>query len=101
MRLAPADAASRFRLGLVLQMLGRLEEALRAYEAAARLHPASPWAHAALSLVHLRLGDAVAALREYRIVRSLDTELARGLLEILAEEAGLRSASRARATAAG
>ncbi len=79
----PSSAARHFRLGVAYQSIRCFEEALASYREAARLEPASAWAHAAVSIVQAKLGRPSEAMDTYEMVKELDDEMARELLEVL------------------
>ena len=81
--LDPLDGGQYFKLGLAYQALRQFDHALFSYGQAVRLEPGSVWAHAALAIVHAKVGNPEAAFASYRDVKALDRETARGLLPVL------------------
>ena len=65
LELDPAAADAHLRLGQVLRMQGRLQDALHAYEAAVRLAPERPGAHVDLGLVLFELGRRAEAGEQF------------------------------------
>jgi pentatricopeptide repeat protein len=63
-------------LAYCYRKLGRVEKAIELYKTAIQLRPTFPQAHDYLARAYLAKGDRQAALREYEIVRRLDTKLA-------------------------
>jgi len=64
----PDDAALLAGLGAALGASGRYDEARQHLERAVRMQPLLPEAHHNLAVLHERLGDGDAAVREYRQV---------------------------------
>ena len=81
----PANAVRHFKLGLAYQSIRQFEDALASYEEAARLEPDSAWAHAAVSIVHAKMGQPEKAFAAYQTVKTLDDEMAEGLLEVITQ----------------
>lgn len=55
---------------LTLEMLGRYDEALAALDAAEAARPEDPDVHLARGILHLKRGDAAAALESFRLYRT-------------------------------
>lgn len=63
-------------LAYCYRKLGQVDKAIELYKTAIQLRPTFPQAHDYLARAYLAKGDRRAALREYEIVRRLDTKLA-------------------------
>lgn len=68
----PDVAQLHYNLGHAYARLGRQREAASALAAAVRVNPNHVNAHYRLGLIHLRARNREAALKQYRILRSLD-----------------------------
>ena len=69
-------------MGALLGASGRLEEARDAYKRAAELTPTSVEVRMNLALAYFRLGDAVAAEEQRKVIERLDPVAASRLPEI-------------------
>ncbi len=83
--LEPNDAASYNNLGNVYSKLSRYEEAKEAYRQATRIKPNLVEAHYNLGAVCLFLGDKNSALEQYKILKTLNIEMADKLLKLINE----------------
>ena len=63
-------------LAYCYRKLGQVDKAIELYKTAIQLRPIFPQAHDYLARAYLAKGDRQAALREYEIVRRLDSKLA-------------------------
>ncbi len=81
----PSSAVRHFKLGLAFQSIREFDKALVSYEEAARLEPDSAWAHAAVAIVHAKMGQQDKAFDAYQAVKTLDGEMAEGLLEVITQ----------------
>ncbi len=81
----PSSAVRHFKLGLAFQSIRQFDDALGCYEEAARLEPDSAWAHAAVAIVHAKMGAQERAFDSYQTVKNLDGEMAEGLLEVITQ----------------
>ena len=66
-------------LGIAYYNVGRYREAAEAFRKAISLKPEYAAAHFGLGATCVALGDRGAALKQYKILKSLDTDLARNL----------------------
>ena len=85
-RLKPDDADMHLNLGVSYGSLGRLDrrqEAIDAYKQAIRIKPDYALAHYNLGLSYLYLNNKGSALEEYKILKSLDSELAEELFNTI------------------
>jgi predicted O-linked N-acetylglucosamine transferase (SPINDLY family) len=105
-RVNPRDARAHARLGLALQSLGRLEEAVDSQRRALALDPALPGVHATMASALRELGRHEAALECYRQALAQgqdDADLRKGMTASLVRlnqlDAALESAGRAVALA--
>lgn len=80
---APDHGQAHSGLGIALERAGRLEEAIAAHRAAVSLRPDDPVAHYLLGIAENGARHELAALRQYRILRSLDADLSRRLLDAI------------------
>ena len=80
-RIKPDYAEGHFNLGLLYGDLGRYKEAVGALKEAIRIKPDYAWAHYVLGEGSLFLGDKSSALDEYKILKTLDPDLANELLK--------------------
>ncbi len=76
----PDDASAYFNLGVACEQLGRLEEAIDAYERAIKYNPNHTGARFNLALTYLKKNEKGAALEQYEVLRRLNPELAQKLL---------------------
>ena len=70
----PDDVIATFDLAVVLEDLGRLDQARRAYERTLELDPRCADAHYNLARLHDRRGDTAAAIRHLRSYRHLSED---------------------------
>ena len=70
----PGVAQLHYHLGHACARLGLQRDSLRAFAEAVRVNPNHVNAHYRLGLAHLRARNREAALKQYRILRSLDDE---------------------------
>jgi tetratricopeptide (TPR) repeat protein len=76
-----ADAENN--LGAAYLALGRSKEAIESFKRAIRINPALANAHYNLGLVLHASGNRVAAVRQYALLRALESDLAPHLLHQL------------------
>src|SRR6266571_721923 len=81
--LKPDFAEAHSNLGAAYGHLGRPREAVAAYQQAIRLKPDYADAHLNLGVAYLILGDRDLALEEYKILRTLDQNLADDLFSFI------------------
>jgi Flp pilus assembly protein TadD len=72
-RLDPGDARAQKNLGYVLYRLGRVDEAIAAFEEAIALWPGYAEAHGNLAIAYGKKGRIEEAMREMRIERELSS----------------------------
>ena len=82
-RLKPDAAEAYFVLGSAYGELGRWQEAVAALQQAIHLKPNDAEAHLNLGVAYLILGDRDSALEEYKILKTLDQNLANDLFGFL------------------
>ena len=82
-RLKPEFVPAHFNLGLVYGKLGRADEEMKAYKEAIRIDPDFAPAHYSIGHAYLQHGDKAAALDQYKILKTLDDELAGKLFDQL------------------
>ena len=73
-------------MGWAYHKLGRVQEEVGAYEQAVRIRPDYAEAHLYLGAAYLHMGDRASAVAEYRILKNLNTALAKKLFALIAEE---------------
>jgi Flp pilus assembly protein TadD len=83
LRSRPGFAAARCNLGLALAELGEYQKAIPHFAEALRLDPHLPEAHFSLGMTYRIIGDRDSALREYRILKGINPDLANILHERL------------------
>ncbi|MGI9569643.1 MAG: tetratricopeptide repeat protein [Desulfobulbia bacterium] len=79
----PDYAEAYLGIGIAFSMLGWDKVALQALEKAIRIKPKYAQAHYALGLSYLKLGDKNSALKELRILKTLDQNLADELIRMI------------------
>jgi tetratricopeptide (TPR) repeat protein/uncharacterized RDD family membrane protein YckC len=83
-RIKPDDAGTHGCLGVTYDKLGRYEEAIEAYKQAIRIKPDYANVHYALGIAYLAsTGDKGSALEEYKILKTLDAEMANKLFNLI------------------
>ncbi len=82
-RINPDDAEAHYALGFPYAGLGRYQEAMESYKQAIRIKPDYTDAHYNLGVAYLAVGDKGSALEEYKILKSLDTERANKLFNLI------------------
>jgi tetratricopeptide (TPR) repeat protein len=80
-RIKPKYVQAHHNMGSALLMKGGVREAIEHYSKALEINPGFAEAHYNLGGAYLRLGDRDSAEREYEILKRLDGELAKALLE--------------------
>jgi tetratricopeptide (TPR) repeat protein len=80
-KLNPDKPETQYGLGLAAFRLKRFQDAADAFKQATLLNPKMAKAHFGLSLAYQELGDTRGVLEQYRILETLDKNLARKLLE--------------------
>lgn len=76
----PDYSAAYYNLGTVYDRLKSYQDAIAAFEKSARFNPNDSSTHFSLGLTCLKTGDKKSALKEYQILKSLDTQQAETLL---------------------
>jgi tetratricopeptide (TPR) repeat protein len=82
-RIKPDDTKAHCGLGLTYYSLGRYQDAVEAFKQAIRIKPDNTEAHYILGITYLRVGDKGSALEEYKLLKTLDTELANELFNLI------------------
>jgi tetratricopeptide (TPR) repeat protein len=70
-------------LGNAYFKLGHYQDAIEAYKQAIRIKPDDAEAHYLLGITYLIIGDKDSALEEYKILKTLDVELAKELFNLI------------------
>jgi Flp pilus assembly protein TadD len=82
-RIKPDDAEAHNNLGIAYGTLGRWQEAIEAHKQAIRIKPDDAVAHCNLGITYLMADDKDSALEEYKILKTLDAELANKLFNLI------------------
>ena len=85
----PQSPAAQYNLGVVYLKLKRWQEARKAFQKVIEMNPSDAQARYNLVMCHARLGEKAAAIEQYRILKSLDRDLAAKLIAAVSEELGL------------
>ena len=78
-RLNPNSSEAQYGLGFVAFRMGRHRDAAEAFKRAIQISPDMAKAHYGLALAYQQLEDAKGVIEEYRLLQTLDRELARQL----------------------
>jgi tetratricopeptide (TPR) repeat protein len=79
-------AASLYNnLGVIYGTTKRYKEAIQAFRQAIQINPDFAEAHCGLGISHLQTGDKNSAIKEYEILKEIDTEKANMLLQLIHE----------------
>ncbi|HSK64393.1 MAG TPA: tetratricopeptide repeat protein [Pyrinomonadaceae bacterium] len=81
LKLNPDKPETQYGLGLASFRMKRFQDAADAFKKAILLNPKMAKAHYGLSLAYQELGDTRGVVEQYRILETLDKNLARKLLE--------------------
>lgn len=81
--LEPDNARIHFDLGVTYHLIDSPKEELRAYTRAIRANPRMTEAHYNMAVLFLKQGKRHLALHEYDILKSLDTDVADQLFELI------------------
>jgi len=81
--LKPDYVEAYLGLGITYDMLGLSQEAVKALIKAIQIKPNYAQAHYALALNYLKQGDLKAALKEHKILKILDPDLANHLIHLI------------------
>jgi len=82
-KIKPDDADAYNNLGTAYGRLNQPKEAIRAFEKAIRIRPDFVEAHYNLGVTSLVVGNKDSALKQYEILKKLDTEKAKNLLDLI------------------
>ncbi len=82
-RLLPDDPVAYSMLGGSYLKTGRYVLAREAFTQAIRIKPDFPGAHYGLGQTYLSLGDKASALDEYRILKSMNSDAANSLFDLI------------------
>jgi tetratricopeptide (TPR) repeat protein len=82
----PDDAKAHNGLGYTYDELGKYEEAIKPYKQAIRIDPDFKEAHYNLGVCYIGIRDKSSALRQHKILKKLDTKLAKRLLGMIYTE---------------
>ena len=84
-RIYPDYAAAYLNQGVSCGILDRYREAVEAFKQVIRIDPDDAKAHRHLGIAYLNLGDKGSALEQYKILKTLDKELANELFNSIYE----------------
>jgi tetratricopeptide (TPR) repeat protein len=76
----PNDSYAHSMLGDAYWGSSRYEDAIVSYKQATKLHVDDPHVRYQIALVYMKMGDKDSAIEEYKILKSMDEELANELL---------------------
>ena len=82
-RIEPDYGEAQYNLGLTYAKAKRYTEAIEPFKQAIRIKPEDAKAHFCLGLVYSLVDDKGSALEEYKILKDLDKDLARKLLNLI------------------
>jgi len=82
-RIKPDYAKAYLNLGVTYYRLGRYKDAVEPYKQAIKIKPDFVLAHYNLGVAYFVLGDKNSALEEYKILKTLNTEQANNLLNLI------------------
>jgi len=82
-RIDPNDANAYSMLGDAYWGYGQYEEAVVAYKQAMELHVDDPHVRYQIALAYLKMGDKDSAMKEHKILKDMDKELANELLGVI------------------
>jgi tetratricopeptide (TPR) repeat protein len=82
-RIKPDFADAHYNLGAAYGELGRWQEAIESFKQAIRIKPDDALSHYSLGIAYLVVGDKGSALEEYKILKTLDTERAKKLFNMI------------------
>ncbi|NWF94128.1 MAG: tetratricopeptide repeat protein [Syntrophaceae bacterium] len=86
LRINPRDPQVHYAMGVILARQRKDEEALFHFNEAVRIKPHYGEAHLAIGMLYLIMGRKEMALREYRILKTIDPNLAKALHQRILEE---------------
>lgn len=79
----PGFAEGQASLGAALGLQGRYREAVKAFQEAIRLEPDNAIAHYGLGLIYVATKDTDSALREYKVLQTLNPKMAEDLFNAI------------------
>jgi tetratricopeptide (TPR) repeat protein len=82
-RTNPDDSLAHFNLGNTYSESGMYKEAIESCKQAIRINPDYATAHVNLGVAYVYLNDRGSALEQYKILKSLDSELANQLFNLI------------------
>ena len=82
-RIKPDYANAHFTLGSAYGQLDRWQDAVESYKQAIKIKPDDSEAHYNLGFAYLRVSDKDSTLKEYKILKNLDTEKANKLFDLI------------------
>jgi len=82
-RIKPDDADAHNNLGVAYGKLDRYQDAVESFKQAIRIKPGYAGAHYNLGFTYFLAGDKGSALEEYKILKTLDTEMANKLFNLI------------------
>jgi len=82
-KIKPDYAEAHYNIGVAYAELGRWKEAIDSYRQAIKIKPDYAKAHYNLGVAYLNNGDRDSALRQYKILKNLNSELANKLFKMI------------------
>ncbi len=82
-RINPDYAGAYYNLGFAYGELGRYQESIESFKQAIRIKPGYAEAHLSLGFTYLLTGEKDSALKEYEILKTLDTGLSNELFNLI------------------
>ena len=79
-RIDPDDATAHYNLGNAYIDSGKFKKAIKSYNHAIRINPDYTKAHYGLGITYIILRDKSSALKQHKILKKLDTKMAKKLL---------------------
>ena len=82
-KIKPDYSEAHYNLGVIYDKLGRYQDAVEPYKQAIKIKPDFVLAHYNLGVAYVLLGDKSSALEEYKILKTIDTNQANDLFNLI------------------